>query len=259
MDYRPYKEYELHDIIAEPRRIAKDPYKLHAAFMISCLFDLYEPTEEENDGTKPFKPEWSWGWLADKALFDKLVKNAQQQFAEACDNGLAIDIWGKGYSIRHADKLDRERLKGIFNFPIVEREDGQYYEIVQSGIIDLSGTEEADPISEFKENKAYLQEVIKTALDDEHDGWNKLTDMEVTMYLWHLFCKKTYCRDYWTFRKTYQHDICTTEKDERDCWNDKAIKTKRHDTQYLFSARKVQGWNNRHHQKSIVNPNQDYE
>lgn len=253
MDYRPYKDYELHDIITEPRRIAKDPYKLHAAFMVSCLFDLYEPSDEEEAGSKPFDPEKSWGWLADKSLFDKTMRNARQQFSEACDNGLSIDIWGKNYSIRYASKLDKERLKDIFSFPLVEVRGESYYKITKDGIIDLSDAEECDPISEFKKNKAYLQKVVKTALDDEHDGWNKLTDMEVAMYLWHLFCKKTDCRDYWTFRKTFKNDLYTTEQDERGCWNDKAIKTNRHDTQYLFSARKVQDWNERHHQKSIIN------
>lgn len=259
MKYKPYKDSELHDIIMNPRQIAKDPYRLHAAYMISCLFDLYEPSEEDDEAT-PFIPERSWGWLTDKSLFDKMMKSAQQQFIEACDNGASIDIWGRGYSIRHADKLDKERLNSIFNFPLVEQEGEQYYKIVKGGVMNLSDEEESDPISEFKTNKAYLQEVIKTALDDEHDGWNKLTDMEVTMYLWHLFCKKTDCRDYWVFRKAYEKDIYTKESDECDCWNDKAIKTKRHDTQYLFSAKKVQSWNETHHQKSIINPNkQNYE
>lgn len=254
MEYLPYKEYELHDMFKEPRRISKNPYKLFAAYMLSCLFELYDP-ENEIEGI-PFIPEETWGWVVDKDLLDKTAKNAIEQFIDACDNDLNIDIWNRGYSIRRANHIDRSRLTDIFKFPIVASDNGDCYRIIKNGIMNLEcpyDTENDNPIAEFTRNKLYLQKVIETAKDDEHDGYDKLTDMEVTMYCWHAFCNKIKSRDYWIFRKTYDRYLYTTEDDDRECFNDKAQKTGRHDTQYLFSANKVKKWNEEHHQKSIIN------
>ena len=235
----------------EPRRVSSDPYQLFAAYMISCLYELYEP---DND-SETYDPENTWGWLVDKQMCDKMVKEAIEQFIEACDNDLSIDIWNRGYTIRKARLLDMKRLEDIFQFPIVNADEGDCYNVVKNGIMKLEKAVSADKshIAEYHRNKAYLEEVIRIAKDDKNDGYDKLTDMEVTMYCWYVFYKKMDGRDYWIFRKTYEKFLYTDEDDDRACWTDKVLKTKRLDTQYLFSANKVKDWNKRHKQKSIVN------
>ena len=235
----------------EPRRVSSDPYQLFAAYMISCLYELYEP---DND-SETYDPENTWGWLVDKQMCDKMVKEAIEQFIEACDNDLSIDIWNRGYTIRKARLLDIKRLEDIFQIPIVNADEGDCYNVVKNGIMNLEKSVSADKshIAEYHRNKAYLEEVIRIAKDDKNDGYDKLTDMEVTMYCWYVFYKKMDGRDYWIFRKTYEKFLYTDEDDDRACWTDKVLKTKRLDTQYLFSANKVKDWNKRHKQKSIVN------
>lgn len=250
MEYEPYKEYELHDMFKEPRRVSSDPYKLFAAYMISCLYELYEP----DDDSETYDPENIWGWLVDKQMCDKNVKEAIEDFTYACYNDLSIAIWSRGYSIRKARLLDKGRLESIFQFPVVKTDEGDCYKVVRNGIMNLEKpvSDDNSPISEYHRNKAYLEEVIRIAKDDKNDGYDKLTDMEVTMYCWYVFYKKIDSRDYWIFRKTYEKFLYTDEDDDRACWTDKVLKTKRLDTQYLFSANKVKDWNKRHKQKSII-------
>lgn len=251
MEYKPYKEYELHDMFKEPRRISQNPYRLFAAYMLSCLFEL----RDDSDDDEPIVPENTWGWLVSKTMLDKVVVESIEDFINACDNDLTIDIWGRGYSIRRANKLDRRKLKNVFEFPIVHSSDGDSYRVIKNGIMNLEEPVNNDDslIMQFRRNKKYLEEVIRMAMDDEHDGYDKLTDMEITMYCWHIFCNKGDCRDYWVFRTVYGKYLYTSEEDDKSCWTDKVIKEKRHDTEYLFSANKVQQWNKEHKQKSVIN------
>lgn len=243
MEYEPYQSYELHDMLVEPRRIAKYPYKLHAAYMLDSLFDLYE-----NDEDEPLTQDSIWGWMVDKDDLDKLVENANADFIDACDNDLPIDIKGKSFTIRHSKDLNKDRLKDIFKFPIWE--DGRL-KVVPNGVMNLE-KEIVSTKNEFEQNKAYLERVIQVAEDDEHDGWNKLTDMEVTMYMWQLWCHKHDERDYSAFRQKCERDLYTKESDDRSCFNDKATATGTTPTQFLFSAKKVIAWNKAHSQLSVI-------
>jgi hypothetical protein len=246
MDYKPYKEYELHDMFKEPRRIAKNPYKLYAAYMLSCIFELHEPEEDDDDNM--FDPETTWGWTIDKDLYDKTFKNAYEQFCDALDYDLQIDVWGQGYSIRNGRKLDRKALLSVFNFPV--KDDNVIIE--RTGILNIEQSHELTLNEKFVQNKIYLEKVIQMAEDDTNDGWDKLTDMEVTMYIWYLWCKKTTSRDYNIFRKECSKDLYTSKEDDESCFNDKVQLTRQPTTQYLFSALKVIDWNKAHHQKSPI-------
>lgn len=243
MDYTPYSVYELHDFFVEPHRIAKDPYKLHAAYMLSNLFDLYDYEEDVQ-----FIPEKTWNWEVDVGMLKRMIKNANNDFLSACDNDLMIDIWNQGYSIRHSKDVDRSRLKDIFNFV---QTDHDTFVVSPNGIMNLNSYYASKQI-EFEENKKYLERVIALAEDDAHDGWDKLTDMEVTMYVWYLWCRKTDDRDYSYFRKKCFKDLYTKKSDDIACFNSKVSKTLTPTTQYLFSSSKVKEWNQTHHQKSYI-------
>lgn len=248
MEYEPYKEYDIYDMINEPRRISKDPYKLHAAFMLSCLFEM---CPDDEDG-KEANPNDTWNWAIPKRTLERLVENGNTQFIEACDNDFQVDIWGKQYSIRHSKDIDRTRLSNIFNF---EEQDDSYI-VKKNGIMNLAlpimGMEQ-DIIVNFKDNRAYLQKVVLTAEDDEHDGWDKLTDMEVTLYLWYLFTRKRQSPyNYNKFRNKFKDELYTTAKEERSCWNDNLQDDSNINTPYIFSAAKVRRWNEQNKQHSIV-------
>lgn len=243
--YEPYKDYELYDIINEPRRISKDPYKLHAAFLISCLFEACP----DDDGNTP-SPNSTWGWTIPSDILESILKNANEQFAEACDNDLQIDVWNALFTVRHSKDIDRNRLNDIFGF---QKQDGGYI-VTKNGIMNLAQPlEEAlSPIGQVRANKEYLHKVVVVAEDDENDGWYRLTDMEITMYLWYLYKSKTKDNNYPQFRKKFKKYLTTNERSEFGCWNHRSQTDGKPTGLYLFSADKVRQWNKDHRQKSII-------
>lgn len=248
MEYAPYKNYDIYDMINEPRRISKDPYKLHAAFMLNCLFEVCPDDEDGN----PQDPNRTWGWTVPKAILQGIVKNGNEQFIEACNNSLQIDIWGHLYSIRHASLIEYDRLNSIFQF----KENEGNCIIEKSGIMNLSECQSnkgKNITIQVNDNIDYLNNVVSVAEDDEHDGWDKLTDMEVTIYLWYLYKLKHTDNNYSTFRKRFKSDLYTTEQEEKACWNDKAQTDNAPTGLYLFAAEKVRMWNKRHRQQSVIN------
>lgn len=254
--YEPYSDYDLHLLFTEPREISDRPYMLHAAFLLSCLFETYAPDDDE--GEQP-RLEDTWNWEIPKQVLRSIVKNANEQFTYASDHGAQIDVWGKNFSIRKVNAYDRARLGEIFDFPT----EGDSCIVTKSGIMNLSDNFKSEAHAEFKnefqDNKGYLRKVIMVAEDDEHDGWNKLTDMETTMYLWALYYRKHECDNETEFRKLFKKDLYTSAEDDRQCWNAVAsIRSKPYGL-YTFSARKVRRWNRRHDQPSIIDSVDDKE
>lgn len=250
--YKPYSQADLYQIIHDTRSIADRPYMLYAAYMLSELKDAVEPDEAENG--------WSvddiWGCTLPKKTFETIAQDVYEQFVFCLDNDERIDIWGKPYSIRNGRKCDRSRLKDTIDF---ELEDGQYT-ISRYGVIDVGN--EVFSKDELLDNKLFLKRVVMLAEDDEHDGWDKLTDMEVAVYLWALFVRKTQQFQehtdnldrtlYARFRSKYKSDLYTTKEDEIACWNTKSAAEEKPGTIYLFCANKVRKWNMKHNQRSYV-------
>lgn len=220
---------------------------LHAAFLLSCLFEAYEPDDEEDVDL-----EHTWGWKIPQSVLKSIVKNANEQFIYASDHGTQIDIWDKGYSIRKVNAYDKTRLDKIFNFPT----DGDDYIVCKEGIINLvepSTLDVYDKVkAEFSDNKAYLRKVVMTAEDDAHSGWDKLTDIEVTLYLWTIFYRKHEDENELRFREMFKKDLYTTPNDDKQCWNDLAQLRQKPCGLYTFSASKIREWNKQHQQQSII-------
>ncbi len=248
-NYEAYSDYDIHLFFAEPREICDRPYMLHAAFLLSCLFEAYTPDEDEDEQPKL---EDAWNWKIPKNILHSIVKNANEQFVYASDHGTQIDVWSKGFSIRKVNAYDKARLGDIFNFPT----NGDNYIVTKTGVMNLAGGSSSEAHKEFKDefsdNKSYLRKVIMTAEDDTNDGWNKLTDMEVTMYLWALYYRKHESDNDVEFRELYKKDLYTLASEDKKCWNAVAqLRSKPHGL-YTFSASKVREWNEQHKQPSII-------
>jgi hypothetical protein len=249
MKYKPYSDYDIHLFFSEVREVSDRPYMLHAAFLLSCLFEAYTPDE---DNEEELDLEHTWGWKIPQSVLKSIVKNANEQFIEASNHGTQIDIWDKGYSIRKVNAYDKNRLNDIFNFPA----DADDYIICKEGIMDLAGdfnNNAHDEVkTEFQDNKSYLRKVIMVAEDDAHNGWNKLTDIEVTLYLWTLFYRKQNTDNAVLFREKFDKDLYTSKDEDKQCWNAIAQLNDRPNGLYTFSANKVRKWNEQHEQVSII-------
>lgn len=248
MKYEPYSDYDLHLLFSEVREVSDRPYMLHAAFLLSCLFEAYTPDEDEEAPDL----EHTWGWKIPKTVLDGIIKNANEQFVYASDHGTQIDIWDRGFSIRKVNAYDKRRLGGIFDFP----PDGDDYIVCKEGVLNLverSGLDAHKEVrGEFADSKLYLRKVIMVAEDDAHNGWDKLTDMEITLYLWALFYRKYEEENAVRFRELFRKDLYTTASDDEQCWNAVAQLRQKPNGLYTFSANKVRKWNEQHQQKSII-------
>lgn len=249
MEYNSYSEYDLHLLFSEIREVSDRPYMLHAAFLLSCLYEAYTPDEDEEEQPAP---EYTWGWAIPQSVLKSIVKNANEQFIEAAKNGTQIDIWDRGYSIRKARECDITRLQDIFQFPVIE----DNFLVCKEGVMNLAESVKENSYDqtkkEYNDSKIYLRKVIMTAEDDNNNGWDSLTDMEVTMYLWAIFYQKCKIENQQCFRDKFKKDLYTTSEQDMQCWNDIAQKAGKPKGLYTFSADKVRAWNSQHKQTSII-------
>lgn len=248
-NYQPYSASDLDTLIKEPWEISDRPFMLHAAYALSCLFDVCTPEDDED-----FSPEDMWGCTVPQRILDRLVKEIESDFNDAASNYKPVQIWGRSYSIRKVNAYDRKRLHLIFKFPLQNGE----YTITKDGVMDLSGTV-PDMLKKYevsceqaKANRTYLRQIIKLAEDDANEGWDKLTDMEIIVYCWALFYNKHQSDNFLQFQKEYKDYIYVSESDIKDCFNEKASLRQVPVGMYTFSYDKVLAWNKSHKQNSVA-------
>ena len=245
-DYCSYDELELYQLINETWEITDRPYLLHAAYALSCLAEAVENDEGENKNDN-----WIWGKTIPERILKIVVKNAAENFNDAAENGTRIDVFGRSYSIRKVNAYDHERLVKIFDFPY---KDGEYT-ITQDGVKKLSEHEHFNYQKNkecFNANKSFLRKVIMVAEDDENDGWDKLTDMEVAVYCWARFYHKYQCDNEVQFAEKYKDYLYVSMQDIHNCMNEYSTMTRRLHGMYAFDCIKVMEWNKENKQRSVI-------
>lgn len=243
--YAPYNHSELDVILNEPWEVSDQPFKLHAAYALSCLYELVADTGDD-DELNPIKDrDCIWGMKVGKKMLDLLVADVMCDFNDAADNYKSIRIWGKNYRIRKANSYDHKRLGLIFSFPEADEE----YTITREGVMNLCGVvpEALKPYEVSKEraknNRIYLRQIIMLAEDDKNDGWNKLTDMEVAVYCWALYYNKYQFDNFIQFQKLYKDYLYVSGRDMEKCFNEQASIRHNPNGMYTFSHEKVAEWN----------------
>ncbi len=246
-EYKPYDKSDIDTLLKEPWEISDQPFMLHAAYALSSLYDLCAPEDDEE-----FTPDDIWGCKIEKRILDRLVLDIAADFNDAASNYKPVKIWDKSYSIRKVNAYDRKRLQLIFKFPL---ENGEYT-ITKEGVLDLRGItpQTLQPYEVTKEqaqlNRAYLRQIIMLAEDDEHDGWEKLTDMEIIAYCWALFYNKHQYDNFVHFKQDYKDYLYASEKEILGCLNEKSSLRGGPIGMYAFSHDKIQQWNQAHNQES---------
>lgn len=247
--YLPYDVSDIDTLLNEPWEISDQPFMLHAAYALNCLYDIVAPDDEEE-----FAPDDIWGIKIEKKILDRLVLDIEADFNDAATNRKPVRIWDKSYTIRKVNAYDHTRLHLIFNFPI---ENGEYT-ITKEGILNLAGISDPllKPYEVSKEqaqiNRTYLRQIIMLAEDDENNGWDQLTDMEIVVYCWALFYNKHQFDNFIQFKKEYKDYLYVTEKEIINCLNEKSTLRQKPVGMYAFSYEKVKEWNNTHGQVSAA-------
>lgn len=247
--YLPYDVSDIDTLLNEPWEISDQPFMLHAAYALNCLYDIVAHDDEEE-----FTPDDIWGVKIEKKILDRLVLDIEADFNDAATNRKPVRIWDKSYTIRKVNAYDHAHLHLIFNFPI---ENGEYT-ITKEGILNLAGISDPllKPYEVSKEqaqiNRTYLRQIIMLAEDDENNGWDQLTDMEIVVYCWALFYNKHQFDNFIQFKKEYKDYLYVTEKEITNCLNEKSTLRQKPVGMYAFSYEKVKEWNNTHGQVSAA-------
>jgi len=254
-NYQPYTPSELKTLMCEPWEVSDQPYRLHAAYALSCLCDTIAPVDYDKEPGKENSRNDIWGLTVPKKMIDRLALDIQEDFTDAARNYKRIKIWDRSYAIRKVNAFDSTRLHQIFNFPL--NNEGEYI-IKPEGIINLvPPTPEAlkpyeVSCEDAKANRTYARQIIMLAEDDANDGWDKLTDMEIIVYLWALFYNKYQNYNLLQFKQAYKDYLYVTDKDIKFCYNKRSAFTDRPEGMFPFSVAKVQEWNELHNQRSCV-------
>ena len=111
--YEQYDDYTINILMNEPWEISDKPYKLHAAYALSCLFEVAAP---EDDDEQSIGRDVIWGQRVPKKILDNLVVDIAESFNDAARNFKQVDIWERRYSIRKLNAFDAKRLIKIFDF-----------------------------------------------------------------------------------------------------------------------------------------------
>ena len=235
-----YSDSELYILENEPCEVSDRPYLLHAAYALSCLYELAVP--EDSEEGKP------WGERVPEKIVQRLAKNIADSFNDAAENGGRVDIWGKSYSIRHKNAYDRAKIQGIFNFPV---EDGECV-ITKDGIVKLGGTNAhtsfSENKSELEENRTFLRKVVMAASTD--DGWDALTGIEAAVYCWALWHHDTSSDNLTGFMEKYKDWLEVGKDDLVSCLDKSSSVYGTPHGMYAFSAEKCAEWNKRNGQES---------
>lgn len=258
-DYEPYTPSEIETMMREPWEISDNPYMLHAAYALSSLYDL---CSTDDDGEKmPIDEIWECSIPQD--MMRRLADDIAADFNDAADNRKPVKIWGKSYSVRKVNAYDHKRLHLIFDFPL----QGDDYLIAKEGVLNLAGPT-YDPLKQYETtreqaqaNRTYLRQIIMLAEDDDNNGWEKLTDMEIAYYCWALFYNKHQSNNWVQFSHEYRDYLYADEREARSCFTAKAELRNGPVGMYTFCRDKILEWNRRSGQESaaILIPEKDAE
>ncbi len=250
-DYPSYSETDIYLFTERTREISRNPYQLFTAYIIYALTELIHSDPE--DDQNPF----IWGKTIDKDVYDRFYQAAVKDFIEAKENGLTVDVNGKPYTIRNASKIDCQKLQEAFQFPLYDGE----YSICRTGVKNVEENIMSfdEQRKALKDDNMYLRKIICLAYDDDNDGWDKLTDMEVAAYVWAFHMAKAlrnnqnindrYIINWWQECRKY---VDMPLKEIRSTWNDRFRVAEIADSICVFSAEKIREWNKNNNQKSAV-------
>lgn len=248
--YQPYQQSDLDILLHEPWEVSDNPYMLHAAYALNSLYDLCFGDDDEEEKS----PDDIWESKIPQNLMKHLAEDIAADFIDAATNRKPIKIWGKTYSIRKVNAYDKKRLPLIFDFLL---QNGEYI-ITKEGFLNLAGPTH-DSLKKYETtceqaqaNREYLRQIIKLAEDDENNGWDKLTDMEIAVYCWALFYNKYQTANWVQFCSEYKDYLYVSEKEIKGCFTEKATLRQSPVGMYTFSRDKVIEWNNVNHQKSVA-------
>ena len=241
-----FTERELDVLMNNPREVSDRPYLLFTSYALNAIRNMIVIDEEDDDPDEDETPE-IWGSKVPVSVFDRFISELAEDFT----SGPSVTIHGHTYTVRKASSIKKERLKGVFSFRVSD----DMYIVEKSGIVNIDEGDDRSYDSmknELSLNREYLRKIIFVAEDDDHDGWDKLTDMEAAAYCWALYWHRYNENDIEGFQKKYKSWHMLSNREIMEGWTDRCRETGMPNGMYTFSASNVRKWNELNGQGSVV-------
>lgn len=253
-EYPTLSDYDLRILKERTRDISASPYRLFLAFVLSSISDALEPDDIEEGISQSV-----WGRTIPVDIFDRMFNSCLDDFVEAIQNHITIEVFGKPYSIRNAKSVSIEKLAESVQFPVYNDE----YSICKMGFKNVESEQLSDFASqrrELKDDLAYIRKIIYLANDDCNDGWDKLTDIELAAYLWVYYTARAVAKQRrindkymveWYQKRLLKYanlPMATI----RSMWSSRVKIVEQADSITTFSAEKMRKWNEENRQSSEI-------
>ena len=253
-EYPTLSDYDLRILKERTRDISASPYRLFLAFVLSSISDALEPDDIEEDIRQSV-----WGRTIPVDIFDRMFNSCLDDFVEAIQNHITIEVFGKPYSIRNAKSVSIEKLAESVQFPVYNDESS----ICKMGFKNVESEQLSDFASqrrELKDDLAYIRKIIYLANDDYNDGWDKLTDIELAAYLWVYYTARAVAKQRrindkymveWYQKRLLKYanlPMATI----RSMWSSRVKIVEQADSITTFSAEKMRKWNEENRQSSEI-------
>ena len=228
---------EIDALMNNPRDCASNPYVLFILFVLDTLDGMLISDDDYDEDEE--KPK-IWGRKIDAVVFDRLLRESDVDFIECALNKSPIRIGGHGYTIRHAEEMNKELLTQAFCF---DKSDNDYI-IAPDGVNVEHKNNYSQRKNELRENKSLLRKIVYV-VDNCDDGWDSLSDIEAAAYCWYLNQRKEMPLDVHEWFEKYQGYFELSLAEVKSvCVNGELSGI------YCFSAKLVDKWNKKNGWKS---------
>lgn len=258
----PIEQHQLTEILRDPNSAKKDPYLLYISYTWNKLkefkYDEFLDVDDLDDYIMYEELDISMMGINAETLYE-IMRSCAEDIVAAQDNGLVIKIEGKPYRLSRTVKADPDVMMRLFQFKPAPYDSSIL--IMNPGLVMTPYDPNAkikDEASELKESRTYFHKIVWLVENDE-DGWDKLTDIEAAAYIWGMKMAryegrmtKGLMKETIKVINRIKRDIGRfTLDDIFDYWNadftdsEVAVESQ-------FSVSKMREWNNENNQKSVV-------
>ena len=260
LEFKPYDKSLLKEMLSDPRCIRNNPYLIFIAYFWDKLKDYlyqYEFAEEEPEDTPEYDDYTIDGKSIGINIFETILGACMEDIVSAQKNRLTVRINDKPFRVNKFPEIDTAALPKFFNFE--EHDDMVTISLDKVNTYIPTGDDyEMTVGQQTKNSRSYFHKIVYLVENDD-EGWDKLTDIEAVAYTWAVKMAKYESKDavacmpeILKFVKYVDREICDMDIESLpDCWiHDFNLAKVIIDAQ--FSATLMEKWNKKHKQKSYI-------
>lgn len=260
LEFKRYDKPLLKEMLRDPRGVRNDPYLIFVAYFWDKLKDYlyqYEFAEEEPEDALEYDDYTINGKDIGINVFGTILDACMEDIISAQQNRLTVRINDKPYRVNKFPEIDQAALPRFFDFDVHDDLVTISLDKVNT-YIPTDGDYEMSIDQQTRSSRSYFHKIVYLVENDD-EGWDKLTDIEAVAYTWAVKMAKYEGKEavacmpeILKFVKYVNKELCDMDIENLpDCWvHDFNMAKLTIDAQ--FSATLMKKWNKKHKQKSYI-------